>query len=485
MPTEFAIVQLVGGCLLETSVPYVSALRGSARQQLGPLRNSARARASLRNALYGAGEYVALPLTMLLAAPFLLHRLGLSQYGLWMLATAAVTSTNLISTGFGDGALKYASMYRGKNDRKRLEDILGVNLAINLILGGMLALLMWVGSPFAVRSLFKIDLSLQAAAVTAFRIGSAILIVRCVESVLIAALRAHERYGPSVQINVLSRTAIVITACILVSQGHGIVGIMAGTLCIVAAATVLQIMAARAVIGQISLVPSISKSAFSEVFGFGCFSWLQAVAGCVFNQADRLLIGVLLGTSSVAYYSLCVQAAQPIHGLIAAGLHFLFPHLSTRLSRAPTSDLRALVLSIFRLNVVVAVVLCVPLTLFSKVVLRLWMGAAFAQQTWLVLSIVAAGFGLLALNVTGHYALLALGQVRLVALLNLGGGAAMLVAMVLLAPRFGLAGAAIGRLLYGPITLLMYCRLRSILSQTSQSLPNPLIQKLRWLQILS
>ena len=109
-------------------------------------------------------------------------------------------------------------------------------------------------------------------------------------------------------------------------------------------------------------------------------------------------------------------------------------------------------------------VLCVPLALFSKLILRLWMGAAFAQQTWLVLSIVAAGFWLLALNVTGHYALLALGQVRLVALLNLAGGAAMLVAMVLLVPRFGLAGAAVGRLLYGPITLLMYWRLRAILS---------------------
>ena len=464
MPRESGTVDTDGGFLLEISTPARTALWEGVQQKLEALRNSARARASLRNALYGAGEYVALPLTMLLAAPFLLHRLGLSQYGLWMLATATVTSTNLISTGFGDAALKYASMYRGKNDRKKLEDTLRVNLAINLVMGGTLALLLWVGSPVAVRSLFKIDLALQADAITAFRIGSAILVVRCVESVLIAALRAHERYGPSVQISVLSRAAIVIIACVLVSRGDGIVGIMAGTLCIVAGATILQIVAVRAVIGRISLVPLITKAAFSEVFSFGCFSWLQAVAGCVFNQADRLLIGVLLGTSSLAYYSVCVQAAQPIHGLIAAGLHFLFPHLSARLSKTPANELRKVVLSIFGLNVIVAVVLCVPLALFSNLILRLWMGAAFAQQTWMVLSIVAAGFGLLALNVTGHYALLALGQVRLVAVLNLAGGAAMLIAMVLLAPRFGLAGAAVGRLLYGPITLLMYWRLRAMLS---------------------
>jgi O-antigen/teichoic acid export membrane protein len=481
MPRESAIVRMAGGSPLETSAHSLPGLRASVRQQLEVLHNSARARASLQNSLYGAGEYVARPLTMLLAAPFLLHRLGLAQYGLWMLATAAVTSTNLISTGFGDGALKYASMYRSKNDWKRLEDTLRVNLTINLVLGGMLALLMWFGSPFAARSLFKIDQSLQGAAVAALRIGSAILVVSCVESVLVAALRAHERYGPSVVINVISRAAIVITACVLVSRGYGIAGIMVGTLCIVIASTISQITAARVIIGPISLLPSLSKAALSEVFAFGFFSWLQAVAGCVLNQADRLLIGVLLGSSAVAYYSLCVQAAQPIHGLIAAGLHFLFPHLSARLSRAPASELRAAVLSIFRINVVAAVVLCLPLAFFSKLTLQLWMGSAFAQQAWPLLSIVAFGFGFLALNVTAHYALLALGQVRLVSMLNLTGGAAMLGAMILLAPRFGLEGAAVARLLYGPITWLLYRRLHLLLAaprghQTGISAPLVLVE---------
>jgi O-antigen/teichoic acid export membrane protein len=112
----------------------------------------------------------------------------------------------------------------------------------------------------------------------------------------------------------------------------------------------------------------------------------------------------------------------------------------------------------------------VPLALCSKVILKLWMGTAFASQVSTVFSIVAVAFGFLALNVTAHYALLALEQVRLVAILNLAGGAAMLVTMTLLAPRFGLAGAAIGRLLYGPITLLMYWRLRTLLSP--QAIPS-------------
>lgn len=438
------------------------------------LRQSARARMSMRNSLYGAAEYVALPLAMLLATPVLLRHLGLAQFGIWMLASAAVTSSNLISTGFGDAALKYASMYR--TDSERFENTLRVNLTINLTLGSMLALLLWCGAPYAVGPVFKISAALRSDAVAAFRIGSVILLLRCVEGVLIGALRSHERYGPAVQISILSRSAIVVAACILVWQGHGIVAIMVATFCSVAISVVVQIVVVRTLIARIKLIPSFDRAAFKEVFSFGGFSWIQAVAGCVFNQADRLVVGALLGASSVGYYSVCVQAAQPIHGLLAAGLHFLFPHLSARLSSAPTAQLRAVVESVFRLNVIAATVLCLPVVIFSKLILRLWMGAAFAAQGWMVLSIIALSFGLLSLNVTAHYALLALAHVRVVALLNLLGGAAMLIVMFLLAPRFGLAGAAAGRLLYGPITLLLYWRLHRALSPNSAENPPAFVQ---------
>jgi O-antigen/teichoic acid export membrane protein len=436
----------------------------SLHTKLELLRTSASARSSLRNSLYGTGEYVALPLILLLATPFLLHRLGLAQFGLWMLASAAVTSSSLISAGFGDGALKYAATYRGGGDRQRLEHTLRVNLTINLALGALLAILLWCGSPYASRSMFKIDSALQSDAVTAFRIGSVILLVRCFESVLTGALRAHERYGPAAQINVLSRAAVIFTACALAARGHGIVAIMVATLCGVTASAFSQLLAVHALIGRLWLLPSFDRAALSEVCSYGCFSWVQAVSGCIFNQADRLLIGALLGAASVGYYSVCVQAAQPIHGLIAAGLHFLFPHLSARLVKAPASELRRIVLSAFQVNAIAAAGLCIPIVLFSRTILRLWMGATFASQAWPLLSIIALGFGLLALNVTGHYTLLALAQVRLVAMLNLAGGAAMLLVMFFLIPRFGLTGAAIGRLIYGPITLLMYGRLRALLS---------------------
>ncbi len=68
------------------------------------------------NAFYGVADYLALPIGMLLAAPFLLRHLGAAQYGVWILASAAVSSGGIVSGSFGDAVIKYVGDCRGRKD---------------------------------------------------------------------------------------------------------------------------------------------------------------------------------------------------------------------------------------------------------------------------------------------------------------------------------------------------------------------------------
>lgn len=166
-----------------------------------------------------------------------------------------------------------------------------------------------------------------------------------------------------------------------------------------------------------------------------------------------------MGAPAVAYYGLCVQAAQPIHGLISSGMHFLFPHLSARYSAAPISEIRHKIALAIRVNIALVALLSLPVVVFGRHVLTMWIGAAFGQQPPLMFPIIVISFALLGSNITAHYALLAAGQVRIVTYLNLVAGATMLLLMVLLIPKHGLQGAALARLVYGPITCLAYLQL--------------------------
>jgi O-antigen/teichoic acid export membrane protein len=417
---------------------------------------SVRKRPTIANGIFGVAEYASQPLGLLLSSPYLLRHMGAAQFGVWVLASAAVNGGNALSTGFGDAAIKYVAMYRGKGDASGVGRVVRGMMSINLALSGLFAIGLWNLAPYATYHIARTDAAMQLACLESFRIGSMLLIVRSIDSVFASTLRAFEQYGPPVRISISSRLAVLMAAIALVAHGRGVAQVMLATLVISALAAIAQGWAVRRAAGKISLLPSFDSKTLKMIAGFGCFSWLQALSAVIFGQADRLVIGVLLGTPAVAIYALCDQAAQSIHGVIAAGFHVLFPHLSARVERESLAEVRRTLRTAFQWNALLAVALGVPVIVLSRPILALWMGQDFAQQAWPVLSILATSFVLFAMNITAYYALLAVGRIRLVVTVNLAAGMAMLPLMAWLTPRFGIVGTACGWLITGPITCLLY-----------------------------
>ena len=163
-----------------------------------------------------------------------------------------------------------------------------------------------------------------------------------------------------------------------------------------------------------------------------------------------------MGAPAVAYYNLCVQAAQPIHGLVSSGLHFLFPHLSTRVPTASLAEIRRKITMAFGINAALVAAIALPLVIVGNRIISAWIGPALAWQPPLIFPTIVCSFTFLGMNVTAHYALLAVGQVKIVTYLNLFAGILMLLGMAIIIPRYALQGAASARLVYGPITCLAY-----------------------------
>jgi O-antigen/teichoic acid export membrane protein len=415
------------------------------------------------NAAYGVADYLALPLGMLLAAPFLLKHLGAAQYGVWILAGSAVSSGGTISGSFGDAAIKYVGECRGRRDWSSVKHIVRNMIAINLALSSIFAVVLWFIAPYITRHIVRVDLELQAICLTSLRIGCGLLLVKSVDSVFTSTLRAFETYGSTVRIAISVRIVTLVSAIILAGYGCNVTGIMVTTTVIAVSGAFAQALALQDKIGRFSLLPLWHRKTISNIASFGTFSWLQALASMAFSQADRFFVGFFIGAPALAYYGLCVQAAQPIHGLIASGMHFLFPHLSARYIVTPISEIRRKVIVAIKVNAMLVCLLSLPLIVFGKSILTMWLGSAFAQQPSLLFATIALSFALLGMNVTAHYALLAVGQVKVVTYLNLFAGMAMLLLMLLLVPGHGLQGAALARLAYGPVTCLAYFQMYRVI----------------------
>ena len=433
-------------------------------------------RAHLSNAAFGILDYAVYPVGMLAAAPTLLHHLGTAQYGLWVVATAAVNAGAILASGFGDSLTQRvaALRQRAQEQTRARNDLLTLvrgAMTIHLALSLALAIGLWVAIPLLLNAIVHGSPNLHRSCLLSLRIASVVIPVRALESVCVAVQRAFARYGAAIGLSVCGRLLALIAAVLLTRLGFGVIAIMAAGALLALVSTGLQIRALQRYLHAASLLPVWNRAAIASIAGLGIYTWIQAASGVISGQADRLALGVSLGAGAVASYALCVQMAQPIYGLAASGLHFLFPHIAER-GMANSSPVLAKTVAIaFAANLLLVAAGSAVVLIFGPHALLLWTGASIAGASAPILPWAVCGSACLGLSVTGTYTLLALGRGRLVSFLSVAGGAGMLLLMTLLLPRFGVIGLAGSRVFPGLLSLFVYLPLAR---QVRASLPGRL-----------
>jgi O-antigen/teichoic acid export membrane protein len=415
-----------------------------------------------QNVLYSLVDYVSQPAIMIVAAPFLLKTLGTQQYGTWMLVNAIAAAASGIGGGFGDGATRYISLYRGRDDREgALRSLLAV-LVVNGALGLLSAIAMVVAAPILIGRLFPVDPTLRHAGIVALRISAVVLLLRFVEAVFTAAVKGCEKYQPVVAIAVITRSLATLAAIVLAMQGYGLVAILWATLVAAMVSASGQGWLACGVLHAGELWRKVDiRAGVHEVFRFGAFTWLKSTLGVFLAYGDRLLVAALLGTGPLAFYTLCNQLTQPIHALIAAGFNFVFPHLSARSAAGRRSEALRSYRMAMSISICVVAAIGLPMMAGAHFILRVWLGAAYAEQYHRLLIAMIAGNGLLAITVVPHYAALALGRSRALALVNLVAGAVSMGGGYLLLARFGIVGGGLAKILAGMVFTSLFWIARS------------------------
>ncbi len=413
-------------------------------------------RKHLTNAAFGALDYASYPIGMLLVAPVVLHRLGASEYGLWMIATAVISAGGIIASGFCDANIQRIAALRAANDPVRIAETVRSMVGINLALGVAIAASAWIAAPSLAPHIAVSHVTPSRECLIALRIASVSILLRTMETVGISTLRGFEQYRRTVQISAAARLLTLGAAAILALMGHGIISILIVTALCLAIGAWMQFLEVHRFLGPVSLWPKFQVRETRILLGLGVFVWLQALGGVIFGQTDRILLGVSLGALAVAPYSLCVQFAQPIFGLAASGLHFLFPYLSGRAGTLSNRGLRRTLFRAFSCNLLLVLCGAVMLLVAGPRLIRIWAGAEVAHRAAGILPPIVAGSALMGLGVTGTYAMQALGRFGTVAGISLAGRTLMLLLMVILLHHSGLAGLAFSRLGYGVLALIVY-----------------------------
>ena len=426
----------------------------------------------LSNAFYGVLDYVAWPAGMLVVAPVAIRTLGVDRYGIWVVASSVISAGAIIASGFGDANTRYVAMQRASGNLDAQRRSVRSSMGIHLALGIALALAGLALAPAMTGRLVGPHSPLRSDCVWSLRLACLLLLMRAVETVCISTQRAFERYGAAVRLSLLGRMLSLGSVAALPLLRPSVAGILLATAVISMATLGLQIAGLNRLLHASCLPPHMDRETTRALLGFGKFTWIQAVSALLIGQADRLITGAALGAAAVTSYAMCVQLSQPVYGITAAGLHFLFPRISAQYARHDDLNVSRSVSAAVLVNWAAVAAGTAVLHFFGTAILRLWAGPALAPAAASILPVVLYSTALSALAIAGMYAMLAMGRPRVVTGLNLAGAAVMLFAVWWLLPRYGVRGMALARLIYGPICLGVYVPLFMQIRRGAASAPS-------------
>ena len=188
--------------------------------------------------------------------------------------------------------------------------------------------------------------------------------------------------------------------------------------------------------------PSLSLRAWKALAGYSTWTWFLSLAVLIRDRADSLLLGRLLNTASVGFYSLGAEiAALPSTELIEPLGRAAFSGFAA--GRQQQADPGDTFLRLIGAAALLTLPAGVGLSLVAAPLVALAFGPGWGQAVpvlrVLSLSFTIMVFGHLSLHLLSAHALLG----RLVGI-TLTGAAVRIALLALLIPGFGLTGAAIG-----------------------------------------
>ena len=397
----------------------------------------------LKNSIWNIAEVVLYPLGLLVATPLFINRLGVDQYGIWMLANSIIASIGVLNVGLGDATIKYISKYKALNKPDAIHKVVQSNYTIYLGLSILLGLV-GIGLAFCIHQFnwFNIPIDTHDLMIALVPIGSITLGFRFLEQVFVATFKGFERYDISAKLLLASKGSILISNVVLVIFGFSLIHIFVFTAILSLTVLIVEIFFVKRYIPAFSFVPKLDRVITKEVVGFGLWSWIQSVFSIATAQLDKFIVASFAGVRILAFYSIGYMIYTQLHNVFAACANWLFPFVSAKIEKnekvEPIYHKARFALLIAGLSIILA------LFLIKDVLFLGWLGEEVYQQSKPFIIGFMAYEALMVMSIIPYYFLSGSGLPKLNAFLELILKSLNIIGMLLFFYLFGVEGIVLG-----------------------------------------
>lgn len=376
--------------------------------------------------------------------PILIRQFSLEGYGIWLLASSVTGYLVLLDFGMNASLVKFVAQYEATGDRDGLARLVSSALVFYAIVGILAALIMAAVAFWGV-GYFKLTSEGAALARTLFLASGAISLLAWPLTAGGAVLQGLQRYDLTARANmtIIAGTSLAYLGTVLLKESPLTLLLLTSGVSLVGSAWMAA--AARRELGGVRVSPKLANRAtFRQVVSFSWPIFVMQVAGVlVYQQTDRVVLGVFVGAASIALY----EAASKMHSLVrqlaAITSSAVLPAASQLNAEQRHDTIRTLFLRGTKYSVAFIAPIVVSLMVLAQPLLVAWLGKGFASQTTAAQLYVS--YWLLNANVgVASQIVVGLNRLRFILWYTIVATIANVTISVALAPRLGVLGVIIG-----------------------------------------
>ncbi len=379
--------------------------------------------------------------------PFIVKSLGNDAYGVFAIVSIVAGYLGLLHAPISMGNVRFMAEAYAQQEWSELRKAALAGLLIIGALSLLGGLVMFWAADWLAKDVFSIPAPLAGTAVIAFHLAALSFALNGIIGAVQSIPTAMRRYDILNKVALFVGTLNTVAIVLVLWWGWGLLGAVLAQVFSSALGLVLSTIVAWQLLYRLpgSKRPSLASAAFfRHLAGFSSLLFAGNVAATIGLQIDRTLVGILLGTSAVTYYMVPAKVTDRFPDMMTAFTTTLYPLSAEAQATGQLDELRHLYHEMIRILLWASALVASLFIVLSKDFLMLWMGPEFVTNSWLVLALLAAAVvwqssGTVAYRVTNG-----MGRAEVYLIAAIATAVFLAVPVLIMAPLWGAAGAAMG-----------------------------------------
>ncbi|MEF2838217.1 MAG: oligosaccharide flippase family protein [Oscillospiraceae bacterium] len=321
--------------------------------------------------------------------PILLSFLGQSEYGVYQLAGSMISYLSLLSFGFGGAYYRFYSQCRG--DTRKEAGLNGTYLITFLffaLLSGVAGTYLTVNSEWILGSKLTPEELVLAKKLLAVLMVN--LVVSFPSSVFSAIVFSRECFIFQRIVEIIKTVLNPALVIFLLLLGYGSMGVVLVSTFLTVASFALNIWYVLVRIKTPFSFRDFNLKLVGEIGAFSVFLFLDAIIDQINWNVDKFLLGRLVGTISIAIYSIGAQINTIYIQLTDMLATICAPRINHIVANEqnPMPHLNAMLIQIGRIQAMIIFAVICGFVILGKEFIALWAGEGYEEAYYVTLLLI-------------------------------------------------------------------------------------------------